>query len=175
MTPAQITEAQRLRATGVSLRDIAAQLGVSHSTVRRALQAVTVAPADESPEPSPREPEPLDLETPDEPEGPVDEVTYLRALRERFLGLSARCEAKGNLSAAQRAARDGAALSPVIARLERSRRDEGDVFRLSRSEIEDAYKGIVEKFQMAMAERGELRCADCERRLSATLARPGQL
>jgi hypothetical protein len=125
------------------------------------------------PEPPPREPEPLDLEVPNEPEGPVDEVEYLRKLRERFLELSARCEAKGNYSAAQRAARDGASLSPVIARLTRDRRDEGDTFRISKAEIEQAKESLLSKYQAMFAERPQLLCAKCNRELSVHFSRGG--
>jgi hypothetical protein len=73
--------------------------------------------------------------------------------------------AVGNSAEAQRCTRTAAGLTPVLARLERDQRDDADVLRLDRGDIEKAMRGVRERVAAILA-RGELRCADCSRALS---------
>ncbi|HVW25071.1 MAG TPA: hypothetical protein VHC69_06845 [Polyangiaceae bacterium] len=160
-------EARRLRDAGLSLREIAERVGFSHVSVAKWLavpEAVDVPPAVVAPAPLLS---PLDV-TPDGAE-PLDLASTLEFVKESMRNsrnIADEARKVGNFSAAQRATRDVAAFSAIVARLEKQAvADEGSV-RYSREDIDRAIAGVRERVASLVA-RG-LRCQDCGRKLAAS-------
>jgi hypothetical protein len=194
ITPELLTEARRLRASGASLALIAERLGASPSSILRALRRSDVAHSEVQHEPplpsTAREGSPPALEPPapvgsaelverlraqrvaaepppepvDEPDPETDPAGYLRARMRAGAALARNAEAAGNLSVAQRASRDVAALASVLSRLEREARDQSDAIVMTRDEWALAEASVKAKLE-ALAAR-PLLCAACNRELS---------
>ena len=165
--------ARARRRAGTSLRDIAAELGTSHETIRKVLAAEPTAEGDTAaPTSEASRQGGLEGAEQDNAEPVDDELAFLKAMRARFLKRAEDAERKGNLSAAQRAGRDAAGLSPAISALTRERKRDRDTLHISRAEIAAAHDAVITKAN-AILQRPML-CQSCSRRLSATLAGRGE-
>lgn len=178
LSPSALAEAHRLRSGGASFAAIGAALGVDASTVGRSLrrsQAPGATPAD-APVPeghaelierlraqrvAGEPPEPVEPE----PDPDSDPAAYLRHRMRAGARLARSAEQAGNLSVAQRASRDVAALASVLARLERDQRDQGDAITITRQEWDAAERMVRDRVDALIA-RGPIRCSACSRELS---------
>lgn len=106
---------------------------------------------------------PPDDDPPDD--GTVDdEIRNLRKMQRDLQRDAETARSMGNMTAAQRAMSASAALAPVIARLLRASKDERDVLRIPRSELDSARAKHRERIR-ALLDR-PLLCAECSRKLS---------
>lgn len=158
---------------GISQQETARELGVAPSTITGWLRArgvtsrVTLtpevaervkghmAPLEDPPE-----------EPPEEGVEPGDDLeAYLSRLLRDARRTSEQARRQGNLTAAQRSARDAATLVPVLARLQRSKAEAGDAVVVSRARIAEVIESYRAKARIAL-ER-PLLCAHCHRELMA--------
>jgi hypothetical protein len=151
---------------GVSLADAAEGADAHASTVMRWCRAAGVTPANATPPvPPPRVEAPAPVED-DEPEDEGGDTLERTRRMQRQLERSARLAARDhNHTAAQRYMRDAANLSAVIARLEKIAAEDDGALHIPRAEIDQARDVVRERFA-AIAARGDLRCADCARKLT---------
>ena len=145
-------------AAGLSSRAIAREFNVSHTTIGKVLAAATPPATLPDHMAPPLTPAPVAAS-----DAPA--LVVVRELLAEARAGFANAAAIGNSAEAQRFGRTAAGLTPVLARLEREQREDADVLRLSRSDIDAAMRGVRERVAAILA-RGELRCADCSRALS---------
>jgi len=146
-----------MHAAGLSLRKIAGQMRLSHTSIRKVLA---------SPAPPPVELPPAqavaDDDAPDDNAPALQQAQYLLAQARADLR---RAQAVGDSQLAQRQTRNCAALMTVLARLEREQSDDGSI-TISPGDFAAACADLEAKAK-AYAERGGvIRCADCNRILS---------
>jgi hypothetical protein len=166
--PKIIAVALDLIAGGASEADIAEHLMVSAATIARWRKMYG------GPEHKPRTQLPtLVDDTPAEPleaagvaEG--DSLAVLRAMRRDLFKGAEQAKQVGNMTAYQRIMRDVANLSPVIAREEKAGREDRDVLRVSKSEIDEAMAAVNARVEQLCAR--PLLCAECGRKLSVKWA-----
>lgn len=155
----QRAEVVRLARSGMSHRAIARRFGISAPTVAKYVAAAPPVELHAAP--------PGDLAAAAiDPSASTVEIARA-LLRHASEGLTI-AQANGDASLAQRCNRDAATATLLIARLERERRDEADVIRIPRAELEQAMESVREK-AAAICARPML-CSACSRNLSATLA-----
>jgi hypothetical protein len=157
--------------SGASLDDAAEAAGAHKASVRRWCTAAGVTPAGAIPEPFARREAARDA-TDDAPEveddPPPEDRDTLEQVRRmvRDLEKLARRAAKDhNHRAAQQYLSNAAKLVPAIARLEGRALEDDGALHISRAEVDQA-RDVVRERLTAIAARGELRCADCARKLT---------
>ncbi len=160
--PEIVTQAHELHAVGCPLSEIAGTLGVTKTTVSRWLKQ----PRAEAPAPAPSIPSHM---APPAPPAPALEVTEdtvgtLRAMLNRTLKRSADAEASGNHTAAQREGRDAAMLMTVLARESGKAAEEGDMTKITRSEVAKIEDSLRERIASICTR--PLLCSACSRALS---------
>lgn len=142
-----------------SLSEVAAEFNVSKMTIMRWDREAPPGPST----PPPDEGE----ETPEEPDAEdvaslgVDELNRMMA---GFLRKAKAAEAAGDFRGAAALSGHAARLAPVLLRLERERKADGDMLHVSKGEIEAAMRGVYER-AAALLER-PLLCAGCGKALS---------
>jgi hypothetical protein len=168
--PEVVAEAVRLVRAGTSLRDVAEAAGVSYATIKRWADAApppeaTAAAADVKArarklvDRTPAEPPPVD------PMAGVDEndsLAFARAQRRAYLLAAKQAQAEGSHAVAQRAHRDAAQMSILIARLEKQAQD-GDAITISRADLERA-KATIDARILALTS-GPIFCGECRKKL----------
>lgn len=160
--------------TGMSHDDVAAEMGLSASTIGSWVKRYgggkvisrTVAPAAKArAEARAAEPEPSDEPDADPAEaGDDDLVASLLRLQKEMHDEARASKRLGNMTAAQRGLKAVADLAPLIARLKRAAKDDRDVLRVSRSEIDRAHADHRERLHKLLDR--PLLCAKCGRELS---------
>lgn len=90
-------------------------------------------------------------------------LALLRRMQRDMLAVAARAQGVGNMSAAQRALGQGAALAPVIARLERLEREGTDMIAVPRADVLAARDRILVRAKAVL--RQPMVCACCGKRL----------
>lgn len=161
----KVAEAQRLRRAGLSLREVAKQVGASHVTVRKWCEvAETDDEAPTSPTAATAPLSPPEIPT-FEAVPLADSLEFVRTAMRQSFEIAHKAKDVGNYSASQRASRDVAMFAAVAARLEKQHASEGDTMRLSRADIDAATASAMTKLK-ALNDRGGLRCCDCDRALS---------
>lgn len=159
MTPAQAAGALRLAGEGRSQRQIAEVLGISHQTVGRFLRARR------QPAASP----PAALEPPRAGQT-ADESTLEFARRAMYECQSdaTMARARGDATTAQRATRDAAHYATIVARLERTAREDDQIVKFPREDLERG-RAQVEKLIAQIAQHPRL-CVECGRAMRLRLA-----
>lgn len=161
----KLTESQRerigvLNRAGCSLRQVAEEIGCSHVTVRKALaaQPEAVAPAPAEP-PTPGAPI-----TPGAPEPEESQLDFARRCARESNALAKEARAAGNFAAAQKASRDTAQYSAIIARLEKAANEAEGGHRWTNADLARAASLTTERVKK-LCER-PLLCSECSRALS---------
>lgn len=171
----------QLAATGASHADLAATAGVAESTIRMWLRKYgkgkglrTEAPAGAK-RLLARRAKAAEAPSSDEPPAVVDgaslEATRATAIDalveargtlEMLKGIAREAKACGNVTAAQRAARDIGNVITTIARIQRTLGGEGEI-RVSKAEIAEAREAV--RARMAAVLSAPLLCAHCGRQM----------
>lgn len=167
-----IAEAVRLVKAGNSLREVADAAGVSHMSVARWVKDATPAPAGVPADVKARAQrlvKKADAVAPPPPVDPMagvdenDSLAFAKAQRRAYLQAAAAAQAEGSHAAAQRAHRDAAQMSILIARLEKAQAAEGDEVRIPRAELERAEAEI--EARLLTLTGGPVLCGECRRKL----------
>lgn len=162
MTSADESKIRDLAAAGVSMREIARQVGYSRTTVAKVLAKPEI-PAHMQPPAAP-DPSTFATETP-----AIDTVReLLRDARSQV----ATASAVGDSQLAQRHTRNAAALASVLARLERVEATDSDVLRISRAEIKEIDESLRERIAAIVSR--PLLCEHCSRELSVSWGTGGE-
>lgn len=141
-------------ASGQSIREASAAHGVPKSTVDRWAKAEReeegVAPVAALP--------------PVVAVASMSTLEALRATQAEMLALSSESKKVGNMTAAQRALKTVADLSTVIARVERTTKDDADVLTISRADIDVAVRAQRDRMRAVLSR--PLCCAKCGREMA---------
>jgi transposase-like protein len=141
-------------ASGQSVREASAAHGVPKSTVDRWAKA----------EREEEDVAPVAALPPAVVGAVTSTLDVLRATQAEFLVVSAKAKEVGNMTAAQRALKSVADLSTVIARVERTTKDDADVLTISRADIEVAVRAQRDRMRAVLSR--PLCCAKCGREMA---------
>lgn len=160
---------------GRSLRDVAEEYGTSYVTVLRWVNKAKLGAKPKAKADPPwkgltsslaeRSAPPEDAED----EEPAEEATLLeqvRALQRDMLSTAKAAKGVGNMKAAQAALASAGLLANTIARIAKTEAEGADVIRVPRSTFLDAQDTVRARLAVSLS-RGEMRCPDCSRALSA--------